>query len=294
MPRAKWNSSYTDPKQQTLYKSLIDQCVKFFGLDVIYIPRVSLTSPDLLFGEDPTKAFVGAYTMAMYLENTQGFEGPSNQFLKFGFVISKEARLLLGNNEWTSVTAGAYGPRPREGDLLWFKPFQAIHEITFVDQDKFFYAFGANTFYGWSLMTEQFVYNNEIIKTGFSEIDSKVNQVVSQYSANVSNANLSIAISFAAGEQVTQGNVSANVVSFNRPSGTLILKDLTGDFVFNTVVHGVSTGAIWTLNTITLDDNLAKPLANSAILRIEANTDLDQSESNPIQGNPVLAINQES
>lgn len=293
MPRSKYNNAYTDPKIQQLYKNLIDQCVKFYGLDVIYIPRVSLTQPDLLFGEDPTKAFVGSYTLAMYLENTQGFDGTGPQFLKFGFVIGKEAKLLLGNNEWMSVTTGTLGLRPREGDLLWFQPMQAFHEITFVDRDKFFYAFGRSPFYGWELVTEQFKYNNEIIKTGNTYIDTKVNQFVAQFAANVSNAN-SAAISFKVGEQVVQGNVTANVVSFNRPSGRLILKDFNGDFVINTNVSGVTTGAQWTLNTIELDNNLATPLANNVYITNEAQSDLDQSETNPLQGNPVLRQSQES
>lgn len=266
-------------------------------MNVLYIPRTSLTQPDLLFGEDPTKSFTGAYTMAVYLETVDGFEGPGTMFTKFNYEIKKETRLLLSNLEFTSVTQQDLGPRPREGDLIWFHTFQAIHEITFVDQDKFFYAFGSIPFYGWTLVTEAFRYNNEIINTGYKEVDTKVNEVVTAYSANVT-ANLNTAISFAVSEMVYQGanlntaTVTANVVTFNRPSGTLILKDIQGDFVWNANVIGVETSANWILNSIDTGDDINRPLGNNAFLRNEANNILDFSESNPF-GNPITNANEQ-
>ena len=295
MPKNKYFNSYTDIPQQTLYKGLIDECLNFYGIDTTYIPRTSLSTEDLLFGDDPTKAFQGSYGMTTMIMNVDSFEG-GDMFSKFGLIINKSVKVLLGNTEFQNSTGGEVGSRPREGDLIYLFPFQALYEIKYVNQDKFFYAFGNKQFYGWELDCEEFRYNNELIETGIEEIDVKVDSVVTAYQAWV---NLPGSNTYSIGETVYQGpslnsaTALAIVVSWNLPTGNLVLKNTAGIFTSNANLIGASSNAIFTLSSIENEQNVNESLDNNVLIRTEANTDLDISEENPLQGNPILNQSEE-
>ena len=270
-----------------MYRRLINECIKLFGIDTFYIPRTSESQLDLLFGDDPTKSFTGGYPIEMYIQNVEGFDGPNDLFTKYGLVIKKDLRLLVGNTAFQTATQGTLGVRPREGDLIWMPNFQALFEIKFCNADKFFYAFGSKPFYGFELSCEEFRYNNEVIDTGIPEIDVKVNELVTAYAANVVPFRTNTQPSFVFGEIVNGTLATATVVSFNRPSGNLILSQIKGEFSPNTQITGQTSNAVWTLIGIEVADNVNENLDNNLIIRKAANTDFDQSESNPF-GNPVL------
>lgn len=289
MPRNPYFDAYSEANQQELYRQLVDECVNFFGLQCTYIPRQTVAGVDLILGDDPTKYFEGAYPLQMYVENLEGFDGAGNLFSKFGLVINKQVKLLLSNTEFQVVTQGEVGVRPREGDLVWLPPFQALYEISFVEQDKFFYAFGRKQFYGFELTCEEFKYNNEDVITGNTDIDEIINTNIIAYQANV---NTSGTLTYTLGETVYQGNSFANatatavIISWNKPLGQLVLKDITGGFVANDTIIGVSSNAQYVL--IDMDDmnDVNDPYNNAITIRDEANTDLDLTETNP-SGNPV-------
>ncbi|MGH7744862.1 MAG: hypothetical protein ACREQ5_08645 [Candidatus Dormibacteria bacterium] len=293
MPTNKYFSGYNETNQQQLYRDLIDEVVKLFGIDCIYIPRTSLSQPDLLFGDDPTKAYSGAYFMAVYIQNVDGFEGPGDLFTKFGLVINKQLRLLLGNTEFQTATTGSLGVRAREGDIIWMPNFQALWEIKFVNADRFFYAFGAKSFYGWELICEEFRYNNETITTGYDDIDNKVNDVTIGYQMQMNANGIG---TFIINEKITQANTNASayVLSWNLPAQELEVKNLVGSFQPNNTVVGVTSNAHWTMSTIELAHNVNDNLDDNLIVRNVANTDFDQSESNPLQGDPLLTQSKQS
>lgn len=290
MSRNPYFDAYSESNQQELYRQLVAECVNFFGLQCTYIPRQTVAGIDLILGDDPTKYFEGAYPIQMYIQNVDGFEGQGNMFTKFGLVINKEVRLLVANDEFNIITGGVVGPRPREGDLVWLPPFQALYEISFVQQDKFFYAFGRKQFYGFELTCEEFRYNNEEVTTGDPDIDKVIDTNIISYTANV---NTSGTLSYSLDETVYQGNSLSNatataiVLSWNKPSGQLVLKEITGRFAANQTIIGVTSNAQYVM--IDMDDmnNFNDPYNNAITIRDEANTDLDLSEENPIQGNPV-------
>lgn len=291
----KYFSGYNETNQQKLYKDLIDECIKLFGIATYYIPRQSVANVDVIFGDDPTKYFSGCYPIDMYVENVDQFEGDIALFSKFGLINNKQLRLLVSNVAFQEVTSGNLGVRPREGDIIWMRNFQALFEIKFVNQDKFFYAFGSKPFYGFELVCEEFRYNQEIINSGLNEVDEKVNEVVIAYQALVANGTNTYLI----GETVYQGanlsaaNATANVVSWNLPTGNLVLTGISGIFINNANVIGVTSNASWMLLNIEVEDNVNDLLDNNVSLRDAANTDLDLSEGNPIQGDPITSQDQE-
>jgi hypothetical protein len=197
--------------------------------------------------------------------------------------------LLLGKETFDEATEGVVGSRPREGDLVWLPIFKALFEIKFVNQDKFFYAFGSTNFYGYELVCEEFRYNNEKIDSGVSEIYDKVNEITVAYQAIMGSGTST----FEVDERVYQGTdletstASATVVSWNIGEKTLVLKDIVGIFTPNNVVRGVITNAAYTLNSIDTLENVNQTIDNNTLIKNEANNDLDVSESNPF-GNPIL------
>lgn len=296
MPQNPYFNAYNDENIQKLYKSLIDQCLKFYGIDCSYVPRISLSSEDMLLGEDPTKAFGKAYPIVVMIMNVDNFEGPGDLFTKFGLVINKDIRLLMGNTAFQTATAGVLGPRPREGDLIYLAPFQALYEVKFVNQDKLFYAFGSKHFYGWELECEEFRLNSELINSGIPDIDEKLDIVTIAYQATM---NTNGTLTYSLGETVYQGANVANatatgiVVSWNKPKGLLVLRNIAGKFLANTTTVGANSNAHYTMTSIEIQQNVNEELNNNVLIRTEANTDLDLSEGNSLQGNPITYKGQE-
>jgi hypothetical protein len=293
MPINKYFSGYNDTAQQELYRRLINEAVQMYGVETLYIPRTSESELDLLFGDDPTKAFANAYPMVMYVQNVDGFDGPGDLFSKFGLVINKQVHLLLANDEFQTANT-TVGIRPREGDLIWMRNFQALYEIIYTNQDKFFYSFGRRPFYGFDLTCEEFRYNNEKIETGYQEVDEKVNENKIAYQAimGAGNGTYQISETVYQGPDILSATVTATVLSWDRPTGQLIMKDIVGEFTPNHAIIGVTSDASFIMNSIETEDNVNESLDNNVELRTDANTYLDLTESNPA-GNPITSQSQE-
>jgi hypothetical protein len=278
---------FNDVQMQNLYRDLIEQCVDMFGLNSSYIPRESQSKVDLIFGDDPTKKFGNSYPVVVMIENSNAFDG-GDIFSKFGMTITKSVNLLIGANNFIEGTANTVGPRPREGDLIWLKPFQALYEITYVNQDKFFYAFGNKNFYGYSLGCEEFRYNNEVVDTGIDEIDDKIRTITTAYKAQMGSGNLTYQI----GESVYQGpsfveaSATAEVISWHKPTGNLVLSQTVGIFVPNVNVIGLESNASFILQSVNVLDNVNDALDNNDQLRQEADNFVNFIPTNPF-GDPT-------
>jgi len=278
---------FNDVQMQVLYKNLIEQAVDMFGISCFYIPRESQSNVDLFFGDDPTKSFGNSFPVTVMIENAESFDG-GDLFSKFGYTISKSVNLLIGANNFITGTANTVGVRPREGDLIWLQPFQALYEISHVNQDKFFYAFGNKNFYGYSLACEEFRYNNEKVDTGIDDIDNKISSVTMAYKAQMGSGNLSYTI----GEAVYQGNsyttatATAEVVAWNLPTGNLVLGQTVGVFAANVPVVGLESNASYIMLSINVLDNVNDRLDNNDQIRQEADNFLNFTEENPF-GEPT-------
>ena len=63
--------------EQLLYEDLVIESLKMYGQDIYYLPREIALRDDIL-NEDIESNFTTAYTIEMYLENLDGFEGDNN------------------------------------------------------------------------------------------------------------------------------------------------------------------------------------------------------------------------
>ena len=60
--------------EQDLVEDLTIEIIQTMGKDMIYIPR-SLMNKDDLFGEDTISKFTDGYSVEMYIQSIDGFEG---------------------------------------------------------------------------------------------------------------------------------------------------------------------------------------------------------------------------
>jgi len=288
--------------EQDLHEDLVVESLRFYGHECFYLPR-TIVDEDELFGEDTSSKFDDAYSVEMYIENTEGFEGEGDLLSKFGVEVRDQATFVLSRRTWNRfvsldqnlvTTTG-----PQEGDLIYFPLGNQVFEIRFVEHENPFYQLGKlNVF---KLQCETFEYSHEAFDTGIAELDG----VEDSFAYQVSMALGSGSGDFVHGETVTQTvasgkTVSGQVVSYTSQgenSKTLIVNNITFDdtdvpatntmFVLSSNaaagnIVGATSSASRTITTapdqyVTPND----PLADNKDFETAGANIVDFSESNP-------------
>jgi len=276
--------------EQLLIEDLAIESLKIHGMDVYYMPRTSRDTIDYIFGEDTLKQYVSAYPVEMYLENVTGMEGEGDFISKFGLEIRDEVQLLVSRRRFAATIPQN---RPKEGDLIYVPLVQNFFEITFVEHENdqaMFYTLGrgrgANV-YVYSLKLKQFVFSNEIIETGITEIDE---QIRDEYPRT------KITIDTGSGTYVNDEFV---YVGANLASATA--QALVYDFVPNTYLEvyrtigtfssgtlkGNTSNAQWTISTVdsmTVMNTAFEDIQDNARIEAESDGIIDWTETNPFGG----------
>ena len=141
MPR----NPFMNPKvrsEQLMYESIIIEALKMYGQEVYYLPR-EYQNKDNVFGDDPVGKFTKTYSLQMYIENTEGFDGEGDLFTRFGIELRDEATFVVARREWEKYVGQNENDvsfyRPREGDLIYLTLSESLFEITKVDTEQPFY-----------------------------------------------------------------------------------------------------------------------------------------------------------
>jgi hypothetical protein len=157
--------------EQMLFEDLIIEGLRMYGQDVLYIPRVSISTDEIL-NEDYSR-FNDAYQVEMYIANTQGFEGEGTLLSKFGLEIRDQATFIVARrrfNQLVEIDSNALASeRPREGDLIYLPLSNSMFEIKFVEHEQPFYRL--NDLPTYELQCELFEYTSERIDTGIEGAD---------------------------------------------------------------------------------------------------------------------------
>lgn len=170
--------------EQRLIQDIINEQLKIYGQDVVYLPRKIINKKSVL-KEIVSSKFDDSYRLEAYLLNYDGFEGQGDILSKFGvkttdsatFVISKErfedfitpflntVSVNFGNIELTT--------RPQEGDLIYLPLDNTMFEIKYVEGKKPFYQL--NNLYVYQLSCEVMDYElDDNIDTSIEEVDKSV------------------------------------------------------------------------------------------------------------------------
>lgn len=165
---------YFSPKvrtEQNLYEDLIIEALRLYGQDVYYIPRETVT-PDEILNEEYSK-YASAYSVEMYIANTESFEGDGNLLSKFGLEIRDQATFVVARRRFQQLVTiddnSIREERPREGDLIYLPLSKSLFEIKFVEHEKPFYQLSNLPTY--ELQCELFEYSAEKFDTGVNAVD---------------------------------------------------------------------------------------------------------------------------
>ena len=185
MPTNLYVNNYDNAPEQTLIQDLIIESIKFYGMDVHWIPRI-FVKKDQLYGEDTLSKFTVQYPIEVYVKNIEGFEGEGDLLSRFGLEIRDQVTFTMAIRRFNELDSGI--SRPREGDLIYFplsrpkpEPSSAelaeggsragqLFEIKFVEHESMFYPSGTLPVY--DLRCETFVYSSEEFDTGIDAIDA--------------------------------------------------------------------------------------------------------------------------
>jgi hypothetical protein len=169
------------PGEQRLVQDLINEQLKIYGVDVIYIPR-KFVRKQTIIREIQSSKFDDNYAIEAYINNYDGYSGQGDILSKFGVNLKDELSLVISKERFEDFISPfleipdndeiPLTSRPREGDLVYFPLGQRLFEVKFVEHEVNFYQLGK--LYMYELKCELFEYEDEVIDTSIEEIDSQI------------------------------------------------------------------------------------------------------------------------
>lgn len=288
-------------REQYLIEDMIIESIKNFGIDVFYLPRSSQSSLDELFGDDPVKTYTSSYSMEMYLETFNDFEGNQEFFSKFGLEIQKTARVCVARRTFNKYTPSAVRNTPKEGDLIYIPMMKKLFEIKFVEQEKNFFQGGRGVARGgvdqlgklfpymYELSIELFKYNGELLQTGILEIDDiadssayGVKYTMAAGGTGTYNNHEIVYQGASLGNATAKGYVS----NWNKTTRELTIRNAKGSWTSNVNVIGVTSSATWSLTSGNVLEDANDPFEDNDRIETEATNIIDFTEINPF-GEPT-------
>ena len=206
--------------EQWLYEDLLIEAIQIRGHEVFYLPR-TLVNEDDLFGEDTLSKFNDAYSIEMWMENNEGFDGDKEILTRFGLEVRNEVTFVIARRRWEDTISLdenlIVNTRPNEGDLIWHPTIKQMYEISFVDHDDPFYEIKNLPVY--KLYCRTYEYSQERFDTDITAIDT----IEDTESTDMLFYQIS-------GEQSSSTTYNQNV---RLEDGTLLLEETDGDKILS-------------------------------------------------------------
>jgi hypothetical protein len=171
------------PNEQRLVQELINEQLRIYGVEVIYIPR-KFVRRETILREVSSSKFDDNFALEAYVSNYEGYSGQGDILTKFGMSLKDDLSLIISKERYEDFISPflnseddeeiVLSSRPREGDLVYFPLGQRLFEVKFVEHEQPFYQLGK--LYVYELKCELFEYEDEIIDTTIDEIDTQVQE----------------------------------------------------------------------------------------------------------------------
>ena len=146
--------------EQNLLQQLTNEAIESYGLDMVFIPR-NLVKLDDLFHEDTLSSFTKSYTIEMWCENYDAYQGIGPQITNFGFQLNYQLRLIVSREKFAKYIGADL---PIEGDLIYNPVTKGMFEIKFIEDKNPLFPLGSRQYF--VLSCELFKYSDEDINTG--------------------------------------------------------------------------------------------------------------------------------
>ena len=166
------------PSEQRLIQDLINEQLKMYGQDVLYLPR-RIVNENTVIKEITASKFDDSFRIEAYLINFDGFGGNGELLSKFGVRNTDEMNLAISKERYDDFISPflklwpedqiKLATRPQEGDLIYFPLDESLFEIKYVEGKKPFYQL--NQLYVYQLTCERWEYEDEVIDV--PELDSE-------------------------------------------------------------------------------------------------------------------------
>ena len=170
------------PGEQRLIQELVNEHLKIYGVEVLYIPR-KFVRKNTIFREVQTSRFDDNYSIEAYVSNFDGYGGSGDILTKFGMSLRDELTLIISKERFEDFISPflegmddneiVLTTRPREGDIIYFPLGKRLFEVKFVEHEQPFYQLGKT--YVYELKCELFEYEDEI--GGFSDVSTAVDEI---------------------------------------------------------------------------------------------------------------------
>ena len=169
------------PNEQRLVQELINEQLRIYGVEVIYIPR-KFVRKETILREVSSSKFDDNFALEAYISNYEGYSGQGDILSRFGMSLKDDLNLIISKERYEDFIAPflngegdreiELSSRPREGDLVYFPLGQRLFEVKFVEHEQPFYQLGK--LYVYEIKCELFEYEDEVIDTTISEIDTQI------------------------------------------------------------------------------------------------------------------------
>ena len=218
--------SHGTHSEKTLYEDLIIEQLKIFGHEVHYLPRTTVTE-DKILGETPDSKYTEAYQIEMYIEDVNGFAGQGDLIGKFGldmkdeitFVVSRRSFELLVDQPSNTISIN----RPREGDIIYMPTFKKFFQVDFVEDEDPMYQI--NDLPIFKLKTSVWDYSMELVDTGITEIDEKLEDENLDLLQN----QITLEIGTTSAGKLLSEQTDGNIETLLAETGDLIVDEVDGD-----------------------------------------------------------------
>lgn len=270
--------------EQRLLEDLIVESVQIMGHDCFYIPRDSYNGDDEIYGETINAKFSRAYTMEMYIANTEGYEGDGDFFSKFGLEIRDTSNFVVAARTFQKYIPSNIAFRPREGDLIYVPVMRKLFEIKFVEEELLFFSIGKRNPYIYELRCELFRFSDENITTGVEEVDDVglENSYTIELNLGSGSGLYNIGEVVYQGANLSSASAKAVVSDYDPVTNKINLINITGTFAAATSLRGNTTNTIYTVtSTDVLGDYVFYDQYDNKNLQTEAALFIDLSEINP-------------
>jgi hypothetical protein len=171
------------PNEQRLVQELINEQLRIYGVEVVYIPR-KFVRKETILREISSSKFDDNFALEAYVNNYDGYSGQGDILTKFGMSLKDDLSLIISKERFEDFISPflesesdeeiVLSSRPREGDLVYFPLGQRLFEVKFVEHEQPFYQLGK--LYVYELKCELFEYEDEVIDTSIDEIDTQVQE----------------------------------------------------------------------------------------------------------------------
>ena len=270
-----------------LQQSLVDEFIKMFGQEILYIPR-KLIHKDTILNEEVISQYDDSFLTYAYFENFEGFAGNGDILTKFGIRSTDEITLSLSRQmfqdfiamQMFGVEGVEVGTRPQEGDLIFFGLTDNLFEIKFVEHEVPFYQFGA--LYTYQIKCELYEYENETAAGDILQNQENEGFIVKYYYDAASLSGEPVI-----GEVVIGGTtgISAKINAWNPALRYVELRAPLATAEYDTYQIGETlTGqeSGFSINISSFDElDMEDPFASNIEFETEGDNILDFTERNP-------------